>query len=210
MTQRDPQSVSPFEPPSASSVALAMLSTTSPIAKPKLAPTGSRSSSTASRTAHSSSKTITAFPASTTTWEPARTAPATEPTAAPHADQQLTVTPTAHSSKRLPTSPITPLLPGGWREALRRTGLARRYPTLVSSISFGFDIGILPLHHTQTPPNHRTARDNPSAVQSIIQKEVAAGRYGGPFSRDFVFSNLGHFQTSPLGLVPKDITSFRL
>ncbi|KAE8238292.1 hypothetical protein A4X03_0g8868, partial [Tilletia caries] len=152
----------------------------------------------------------TRSPVSTSTSDSARTEPAPAHTVVHRAAPEPMATFSAPSSKPLPAQPITPLLPGGWSEALRRTGLARRYPSLVNSITYGFNIGIPPLTNTLTPPNHRSSRENPAATRQLIQKELDAGRYGGPFSLHFVSQALGHIQTSPLGLVPKDGTSFRL
>ncbi|GBE84259.1 hypothetical protein SCP_0602370 [Sparassis crispa] len=40
-------------------------------------------------------------------------------------------------------APLTPLWADAWEELLSISGLTSHYPRLVSSIRFGFDVGIL-------------------------------------------------------------------
>lgn len=59
------------------------------------------------------------------------------------------------------------------------------------------------INSTYTPPNHKSATENPSTVVQHINKELSYGRYTGPFSRSRLENLIGPFRSSPLGTVPK-------
>ncbi|KAE8238997.1 hypothetical protein A4X13_0g8295 [Tilletia indica] len=93
---------------------------------------------------------------------------------------------------------------------LRDQSLEDRYPSLPSGLRDGFCIGIPHLDSTLIQENHNSARSQPSIIAATIDRELAAGRYHGPFSSTELQSFLGNFQTSPLGLVPKGTDNWRL
>lgn len=69
----------------------------------------------------------------------------------------------------------------------------------------GFPIGDMPpLTRTYTPPNHKSALDNPDVIREYLTEEVSLSRMSGPFTAKQVESELGGFFVScPLGLVEK-------
>ena len=90
-----------------------------------------------------------------------------------------------------------------WATELSRHGLQSRYPLLVEGLEKGFHLGIPTILRTYTPPNHHSIHPLPEVYNAIVQKEFAAGRYFGPFTRAQVEAKIGPFQSSPLSLVPK-------
>ena len=98
---------------------------------------------------------------------------------------------------------LSPYNNEAWAAELRRHNLCETYPSLVSGLTNGFDLGIPRISHTYTPPNHRSIILLADVYKTIINNEFAAGRYLGPFTRAQVEAALGPFQTSPLSLVPK-------
>ncbi|KAE8212839.1 hypothetical protein CF326_g9880, partial [Tilletia indica] len=85
----------------------------------------------------------------------------------------------------------TPLLADGWAIALQKWNLERRYPSIVAGIRQGFDVGLPFIHQTFTPNNHKSATNDTATVLAKISKELAAGRYAGPFSREECIAYLG-------------------
>ena len=81
--------------------------------------------------------------------------------------------------------------------------LLQRYPTILSSFSLGFILGVPSLTQTFTPPNHSSLKLLASDFASIVHKEFALSRYIGPFNKATLLSLIGPFQSSPLSLVPK-------
>ena len=90
-----------------------------------------------------------------------------------------------------------------WAEQLSSLGLQEKYPRLVQGFAEGFDLGIPLIQRTYAPPNHPSVASLFNVYSSIIENELHAGRYIGPFSRAQLELVLGPFQTSPLSLVPK-------
>lgn len=97
----------------------------------------------------------------------------------------------------------TPLRVEAWRDALAETGLDCKYPNLSTSIEFGFNVFIPPIHKTFAPPNRISDPDHQAAFKSIVQKELLLGRWLGPYPRAVIEEVLGPFQTSPISMVPK-------
>lgn len=55
-----------------------------------------------------------------------------------------------------------------------------------------------------TPPNHKSALENPSVIREYLAEEVSIGRMSGPLTASQVEAELGGFFVScPLGLVEK-------
>ncbi|KAF7325196.1 Reverse transcriptase/ribonuclease H [Mycena kentingensis (nom. inval.)] len=96
--------------------------------------------------------------------------------------------------------------------ALRETGLAHRYPSIVNGIRNGFIIAIPGISSTRTPPNRDSIIIHSEAFKRVVATEFAAGRYLGPASQTKLEREIGPFQTSPLSMVPKshDPSAMRL
>ncbi|KAE8181627.1 hypothetical protein CF336_g8852, partial [Tilletia laevis] len=103
-----------------------------------------------------------------------------------------------------------PLNAEGFESVLESLNLLDDFGDLLAGLRDGFDFGIPPLRETRTPPNHVSASANSEALQIIAEKEMARGRWAGPYDRARVESEIGPFQTSPLGLLPKSNGSWRL
>lgn len=58
--------------------------------------------------------------------------------------------------------------------------------------------------------NHKSSLLDPSFISSYIATEQAAGRYSDAFAPEELENIIGPFRTSPLGLVPKPPSTFRL
>ncbi|CAD6898197.1 unnamed protein product [Tilletia controversa] len=128
------------------------------------------------------------------------------PIAAQVAEDLGTVISTARARPEIELRSLgpTPLLADGWEDALRTTHLTSTYPTIVDGIRHGFRVGMPTIEHTFAPPNHGSAEKDPATVEEKIGKEVAAGRYVGPLTRDECTPLVGGpFQSSPIALVPK-------
>ena len=99
--------------------------------------------------------------------------------------------------------PLTPYNRRAWGEQLSNLGLLGKYPRLIPGLAEGFDLGIPPILRTYTPSNHPSVKPLLNVYNDIVDNELLAGRYVGPFSRSQLEAVLGPFQTSPLSLVPK-------
>ena len=96
-----------------------------------------------------------------------------------------------------------PYKPDALLIALTTFDLLHCYPNVYTGLHFGFSTNIPPLMNTFTPPNNLSIRANQNIFDEIINKEFAKGRYIGPYSKAEIEDAIGHFQTSPLSLVPK-------
>ena len=67
----------------------------------------------------------------------------------------------------------------------------------------GFNLGIPSISQSYVPANSLTIYKLPVEYEEIVEKEFCKGRYLGPFSQAELESIIGHFQSSPLSLVPK-------
>lgn len=96
-------------------------------------------------------------------------------------------------------------------DRLRAVGLWEDFSDVPQSLRLGFTTGLSsPPSSTFTPANHNSSSLDSSFISSYITSEHAAGRYADPFTRSRLFDLIGHFRSSPLGLVPKGPSSFRL
>ncbi|CAG2196116.1 unnamed protein product [Mytilus edulis] len=79
---------------------------------------------------------------------------------------------------------------------------------LIQGFTFGFKINsLLDKKVDKFPSNHKSARENPDAVNLKLNKEIMKGRIKGPFDEP----PFDKFICSPLGLIPKkESGSFRL
>ena len=108
---------------------------------------------------------------------------------------------------------VTPLIPDAWEKLLREAGVLPTFSDVPAGLRFGFRLGVSSiLSSTSISPNHSSALDNPEVITAHIASELAEGRYTGPFSPDFPLTAIGHFRTSPLGVVDKPSApgSFRI
>ncbi|KAE8217468.1 hypothetical protein CF319_g8450 [Tilletia indica] len=103
-----------------------------------------------------------------------------------------------------------PLNPDGFDRVLRSLNLMDDYGDLVEGFRGGFDFGIPPIQETRTPPNHLSATENMEGLDQIAAKELEKGRWAGPYSREEIEKEIGPFQSSPMGLIPKPNGDWRL
>ncbi|QRV84972.1 hypothetical protein RhiJN_12988 [Ceratobasidium sp. AG-Ba] len=103
-----------------------------------------------------------------------------------------------------PRRVITPLLPLAWKDELSKLNLLQEFGDVPEGLIYGFRIGASHILSTSsTPPNHKSALDRPVVVREAIKKEVACGRYSGPFLREELELRIGCFRSAPLGVVEK-------
>lgn len=112
---------------------------------------------------------------------------------------------TPHSSAANdPRKIVTPFIASNWEAELRNLSLLDEFADIPPGLREGFRIGVTSsVQSVYTPPNHKSATDNPSVITAHIEKEVAAGRYSGPFSFSTLESLIGPFRSAPLGIVAK-------
>jgi hypothetical protein len=99
---------------------------------------------------------------------------------------------------------VTPLLADKWERELQNLDLFNQFQDVTYGIRHGFDLGVHRLiMETHTPRNHRSATENPEAINQHISTELGAGRISGPFEQRELERQIGPFRTSPLGAIPK-------
>lgn len=99
---------------------------------------------------------------------------------------------------------MTPLRPEAWESKLLELGLLPEFADVPPGLTYGFRIGATrSLSIPSFPPNHRSALDRPDVIRKAIAKEVAAGRYSGPFTAVELEHLIGPFRSAPLGVVEK-------
>ena len=99
--------------------------------------------------------------------------------------------------------PQTPYNPEAWSEALQQAGLLERFDTIPQGLRFGFFVGYLVIPRVQNPPNSTSISLYSRKFDKIVHKEIAKGRYIGPFPFATIEATLGPYQSSPLSLIPK-------
>ena len=101
---------------------------------------------------------------------------------------------------------VTPMHFAGFDTLLTRYNLSNSFPTLVHRIRYGFPLGnFMPLLRTYVFRNHVFNPSDVDRPSQYLAEEVAVGRMSGPFTEGelrWYFGNQ-HFQTAPLGVVPK-------
>jgi hypothetical protein len=100
-------------------------------------------------------------------------------------------------------TPLTPYKADVWEAMLSESGLAVKYPDLVSSLRHGFRVGIRSISATFIPPNKPSIEKFATEFDALMEKEFTTGRYLGPMSQHELEQLIGPFQTSPLSLIPK-------
>jgi hypothetical protein len=102
----------------------------------------------------------------------------------------------------------TPLRIDRWRFFLDKFNLTNNYADVLHGIEFGFSYrSSLSISETRIYPNMRSASDFPEVIDKKIEKELAAGRYKGPFTKLELEKLIGPFIAHPLGVVRKDESS---
>ena len=106
----------------------------------------------------------------------------------------------------------TPLRAEAWEHALGEAGISHLYPTLIHNIMFGFHINFPTISSTFTSLNSSTLDTNNDAFNTVLSRELEAGRYVGPFSQAQVEEIIGPFQSSLLSMIlkPHKPDKFRL
>jgi hypothetical protein len=99
--------------------------------------------------------------------------------------------------------PLSPYRAEAWELELERAGLLGRYPNLVYSLRYGFDIGFPSIIETYTPPNHASISAFTNIFQESVNHELQLTRYLGPFTLQQIVNSLGPVQTSPIAIIPK-------
>ena len=81
--------------------------------------------------------------------------------------------------------------------------MATRFLKILPGLAYGFVINFPPISSTQSPPNNVSITSFDSEFRTIICKEIAKGRYLGPFPLSLIEQVLGPYQSSPLSIIPK-------
>jgi hypothetical protein len=97
----------------------------------------------------------------------------------------------------------TPLRSDAWKKALLEANLNHKYPNIDTYILSGFGAGIPPVKYSYTPLNRIVTPEHIAAFQEVVKKELARGRWIGPYSLETIEAVLGPVQTSPITMVPK-------
>ena len=108
-----------------------------------------------------------------------------------------------------PPWPVTtPLRLERWRFHLDKCGIIDNFLDLLHDIEFGFSYkSSIQTSVTLIHPNMRSAQGKEEVIKKLIEKEIAAGRYKGLFTREEVEKFVGPFIAHPLGIVQKDESS---
>jgi len=99
--------------------------------------------------------------------------------------------------------PLTPYNARTWELELSSAGLLPRFSKILPGLSQGFVINFPPILRTQSPPNNSSVLSYAAEFNTIICKELAKGRYLGPFPLPLIEQVLGPYQSSPLSIIPK-------
>ena len=97
----------------------------------------------------------------------------------------------------------TPYKADAWERLLRDAGLIHRFHKIPLGLQHGFTLDFPPIRYTQTPPNKPSINTYATEFNESVCKEIAKGRYLGPFSLCEIERALGPIQTSPLSIIPK-------
>lgn len=103
-----------------------------------------------------------------------------------------------------PRRVVSPLDPDKVERLLHDLNILDHWQHVVEGLRSGFDVGVdTPLTRTFTFKNHASSEMDPEFIDTYIRGEVAAGRYSQGFEPEELANAIGHYHTSPLGLVPK-------
>lgn len=189
--------------PSARSASDAFPDTTCGVAKRLKLGTGNMTPSPNAQQAATSSREKATTPFASTGSAPpvARHAPTTTVTSVPAAAMSLTALLSAVELRA--NKARTPYIADNWEKALHEAGLWSKYAHIPDGFRYGFDIGLPPIHQTQTPPNKPSLTEHMDHFNIIIINELNTGRYIGPATKETMERAIGPFQTSPLSIIPK-------
>jgi hypothetical protein len=106
---------------------------------------------------------------------------------------------------------VTPLRVERFRSALEEAGGLGEFLDVINGLTYGFPMNSsLIVTSTRISPNYGSATEHPEIINTMIAKELAAGRLRGPFSQLELEALVGPFLTHPLGVVPKPNGKWRL
>ena len=128
------------------------------------------------------------------------------PTTAPSMHAQDAVAPPTVLKNALRCSRAMAMMPYNvnvWQDFLTRAGLMSQYPNLEEGLTHGFHAFMPPISQTFTLPNHLSIIQYKAVFNNIIHKEFSKQCSVGPLTASEVQQIVGHFQTSPLSLIPK-------
>ena len=94
--------------------------------------------------------------------------------------------------------PLTPYNACTWELELSSAGLLPHFSKILPGLSQGFVINFPPILCMQSPPNNSSVLSYAAEFNTIICKELAKGRYLGPFPLPLIEQVLGPYQSSPL------------
>ena len=99
--------------------------------------------------------------------------------------------------------PSTPYKVDAWEQALHNANIFLCFIDIPTGLRNGFLVDFPSLSHTQAPPNKDSVLMYIEEFRKILNHELSKGRYIGPFSESQLSSLIGHFQTSPISIIPK-------
>jgi hypothetical protein len=92
------------------------------------------------------------------------------------------------------------LLPDKWEALLRALGILKEFKDIPDGLREDFRISAHgPVTSTHTPPHDKSALERPNVILDHIKTNVTAGRYTGPFTRNYLELLIGPFRTAPWG-----------
>ncbi|QRW19825.1 Reverse transcriptase (RNA-dependent DNA polymerase) domain-containing protein [Rhizoctonia solani] len=123
----------------------------------------------------------------------------------PTSDLSVASTAIMHKTAQIdPQKIVTPLIPAAWHSCLENLKLLHMFSNVPVGLTQGFQLGASwALSSTSTLPNHKSAHDSPSIIDSHTSKELVLGCYSDPFLHTSLFNLIGHFCSALLGLVSK-------
>jgi hypothetical protein len=110
-----------------------------------------------------------------------------------------------------PWIPVTPLKVDRWHSTLADLGLLDEFLDIIDGLENGFPLhSSLSIDTTRIYDNHKSALQHPEIIEGMIDTELTAGRFIGPFDKEELECLIGPFVTHPLGLAPKSDGTWRL
>ena len=106
-----------------------------------------------------------------------------------------------------PIEERTPLRINHWKRLMALHPEADKVQYILDTLTHGADLNFLgERDNSVVHPNLKTATDKEDIVDTYVADELQLGRYLGPFDEP----PCENFRSSPIGVIPKDITKFRL
>jgi hypothetical protein len=114
--------------------------------------------------------------------------------------------PTAHSPAR-PNPPwplVTPLILERWHHYLSKHDLLEKHAKTLNDIEFGFSYhSSIQISESRIFPNQPFTIQNPEVIDKVIESELEAGRYFGPYTLPEIEAILGPIICHPIGVIDK-------